>query len=292
MATDRLPVALTLLAPGMSLVGLFILVPIAGGFWLSLHEFDGLTLGAWTGLDNYRAVLADQGFRSSLLHTLVFAALVVIGKNAAGLALAALVSLKLRGTRPLRTILFMPVALNIVVIGAFWTFFLQARRFGGLLNELLERTGLGVLQNSWLSQPGTALGSVAGIEIWRWAGLHMLIFLAGMQAIDPALYDAAILDGAGPWQRFRHVTLPGLRPVIAVSTLLALMGAFVRSFDVVWVLTRAGFGTDVVATHLYQEAFQFGRFGRAAAMGYLLFIIIALISALYLWVQQRSGQDA
>jgi ABC-type sugar transport system permease subunit len=292
MATDRLPAALTLLAPGMALVGLFVLVPIAGGIGLSLHEFDGLTLGPWTGLDNYRAVLADPGFRSALLHTLVFAALVVIGKNAAGLALAALVSLKLRGMRALRTILFMPVALNIVVIGAFWTFFLQARRFGGLLNELLERTGLGVLQTSWLSQPGTALGSVAGIEIWRWAGLHMLIFLAGMQAIDPALYDAAILDGAGPWQRFRHVTLPGLAPVIAVSTLLALMGAFVRSFDVVWVLTRAGFGTDVVATHLYQEAFQFGRFGRAAAMGYLLFIIIALISALYLVWQRRSGQDA
>ena len=93
----------------------------------------------------------------------------------------------------------------------------------------------------------------------------MLIFLAGMQAIDPSLYAAAKLDGANAWQRFFHVTVPQLRPILFVSTLIALIGAFVRSFDVVWVLTRAGFDTQVVVTYLYTEAFKFGHFAEATA---------------------------
>ena len=119
----------------------------------------------------------------------------------------------------------------------------------------------------------------------------MLIFLAGMQAIDPSLYEAARLDGANAWHRFRAITLPALRPIIFVSTLLALMGAFVRSFDIVWVLTRAGFGTDVVVTRLYNEAFQFGRFDRAAAMGYIIVAIIAVISIIYVRAARFGGTD-
>lgn len=257
------------------------LAPTAYGLWISFHQFDGIRIGNFVGLANYAAVLADASFLSALLQTTIFAIIVVVGKNAAGLALAVLVSVPLRGMRQARTLLFLPVTLNIIVVGAFFQFFLSSARFGGLLNLALESAGLGALQASWLSSPGFALVSVAGVEIWRWAGLHMLIFLAGMQAIDPALYEAARLDGANAWQRFVNITVPALRPVIFVSTLLALMGAFVRSFDIVWVLTRAGFGTDVVVTHLYNEAFQFGRFDRAAAMGYVIFVIIAVISFVY-----------
>lgn len=280
-----------LLVPGMALLSIFLLVPIGYGLWLSLHRFDGLNIGEWVGLEHYSAVLADPAFRQSLWHTVVFAIIVVIGKNIAGLALAVLVSAPLRGARAARTILFLPVTMNIIVIGAFWTFFLSARRFGGLFNEILHSLGLSFLENSWLTAEGTALASVAFVEIWRWAGLHMLLFLAGMQAIEPQLYDAARMDGCNAWQRFWNVTLPQLRPVIFVSTLLALMGAFVRSFDVVWVLTRGGFGTDVVVTHLYNEAFQFSRFDRAAAMGYILFAIIAVISFLYVWAGKGGRSD-
>lgn len=272
---------LALLLPGMALLAVFMLVPIVWGLYLSVHQFDGLNIGNFVGLSNYVAVLSDATFLSSLGQTAVFAAIVVIGKNVAGLALAALVNLPLRGMRTARTMLFLPVTLNIIVVGAFWQYFLSSARFGGLLNSVLVWLGLGGLQVSWLSTPGFALFSVAMIEVWRWSGLHMLIFLAGMQAIDPALYEAARLDGANAWQRFRNITLPALRPIIFVSTLLALMGAFVRSFDVVWVMTRAGFGTDVVVTRLYNEAFQFGRFDRAAAMGYIIFVIIAVISFVY-----------
>jgi len=290
MNTRLLPV-LALLLPGMALLTVFMLVPIVYGLWLSVHQFDGLHVGDFVGLRNYAAVLADNSFVASLWQTSIFGAIVVVGKNVAGLALAVLVSIPLRGMRQARTLLFLPVTLNIIVIGAFWQFFLSSARFGGLLNQTLVSMGLGALQTSWLSSPGFALASVAMVEVWRWAGLHMLIFLAGMQAIDPSLYEAARLDGTNAWQRFRYITLPALRPIIFVSTLLALMGAFVRSFDVVWVLTRAGFGTDVVVTHLYNEAFQFGRFDRAAAMGYVIFAIIAVISFVYVRAANFGRDD-
>lgn len=289
MTTRANGAAWTLLAPGMILLVAFMLAPMAVGLWLSTHSFDGLAIGRWVGLDHYRVILADPDFLDAAWHTVAFAAIVVVGKNVAGLALAVLVSAPLRGSRIARTALFLPVTLNIVVVGAFWTFFLAARRFGGLFNEGLYLSGLGRLETSWLTTPGVALVSVAAVEVWRWAGLHMLIFLAGMQTIDPSLHDAARLEGAGPWQRFRTVTLPHLRPLVFVSTLVALMGAFVRSFDTVWVLTRGGFGTDVVVTRLYNEAFQFGRLDRAAAMGYLVFLLVAVFSYLYIVARKERG---
>jgi len=282
--------AYLLLLPGMLLLGVFLIVPIGYGFWLSLHEFNGLVIGHWAGLSLYRRVVADVGFREALWHTIVFALIVVVGKNVFGLALAVLVSLPLRGVRALRTVLFVPVTVNIIVVGAFWSYFLSATRFGGLLNWALSVVGLEALERSWLSSPATALLCVSFVEIWRWGGLHMLIFLAGVQAIDPALYAAATLDGANAWQRFRHVTLPQLRPIIFVSTLIALIGAFVRSFDVVWVLTRAGFGTQVVGTYLYSEAFKFGHFAQATATGYILLVIVSIFAFTYVFIS-NSGQS-
>ena len=281
-----------LLAPGIFLLAVFLIAPIGDGLWLSLHDFDGLVIGKWLGLAQYRAVLIDPNFQQALWHTIVFAIFVVAGKNILGLALAVLVTAPLRGTRVARTLLFLPVTMNIVVVGAFWTFFLEAERFGGLFNHLLRVLGLGFLAQSWLTSARTALLSVAVVEIWRWVGLHMLLFLAGIQAIEPQLYDAARMDGAGAWRRFWTITVPGLRSVIFVSVLVALMGAFVRSFDVVWVLTRGGFDTDVVVTHLYNEAFKFSEFGRAAAMGYILFAVIAVISFAYVWASESARDDA
>src|ERR1700722_2494771 len=288
MTRSRAPYVLLL--PGMVLIGTFLILPIGYGFWLSLHEFNGIVVGHLTGLSLYRRVITDAGFHQALWHTVAFAAIVVAGKNVVGLALAVLVRLPLRGGCAFCPGLFLPVTLNIIVIGAFWTYFLAASRFGGLLNQALSAVGLQGLEHSWLGTPATALLCVSCVEIWRWAGLHMLIFLAGMQAIDPSLYAAAKLDGANAWQRFRHVTLPQLRPIIFVSTLIALMGAFVRSFDVVWVLTRAGFGTQVVVTYLYSEAFKFGHFAQATATGYILLVIIAIFAFAYYFLSNSGEQ--
>jgi len=265
-----------LLAPGLALVGLFLVWPILHGLWLSLHQFDGITTTGPLTFAAYQSVLADPLMHSALGHTAIFAAITVVGKNVAGLALATLVHSRLRGARQAQLLLFLPVTLNIVVVGAFWTLFLSSARFGGALNSALITLGFPELARSWLSESGIALVTVALVESWRWAGLHMLLFLAGLQSIEPSLYEAARLDGASAWQRFRNITLPALGPILAASTTLALIGAFVRSFDVVWVLTRASYGTDVMGTYIYREAFSFGRFDRATAAGLLLAAGLAL----------------
>ena len=146
---------------------------------------------------------------------------------------------------------------------------------------MLGAVGLGALGQAWLSNERYALTTVALVEIWRWLGLHMLIYLAGLQDIPKDLHETARLDGASAPRRLWDITIPLLKPIIFVSTLLALMGAFVRSFDLVWILTRSAAGTDVALTHIYNESFQFGRLGRAAAMGYVLFAIVAVISFVY-----------
>lgn len=259
-----------LLAPGLLLVGLFLIWPICHGLWLSLHHFDGLEARGNISAGAYRAVLKDPLFHAALVHTVIFAAITVTGKTIAGLTLAVLVQSRLKGARQIELLLLLPVTLNIVVVGAFWTLLLASARFGGPLNSLLETLGYPGLTRAWLSESGLALVTVALVETWRWAGLHMLLFLAGLRGIEPSLYEAARIDGAGPWMRFRHITLPALGPVLAASTTLALIGAFVRSFDAVWVLTRASYGTDVLGTYIYRQAFSFGHFDRATAAGLML----------------------
>lgn len=280
-----------LLAPGLILVTLFLLWPILHGLWLSFHHFDGITISGPLSFGSYRAVLTDPLLHTALGHTAIFAAITVVGKNAAGLALAVLVHSHLRGARQAQLLLFLPVTLNIVVVGAFWTLFLASPRFGGVLNSALVNVGLAGLTRSWLSDSGVALVTVALVETWRWAGLHMLLFVAGLQSIEPSLYEAARLDGAGGWQRFRNITLPALGPILAASTTLALIGAFVRSFDVVWVLTRASYGTDVMGTYIYREAFNFGRFDRATAAGLLLALGLAFFFVLARLLGRWKGQS-
>jgi ABC-type sugar transport system permease subunit len=279
-----------LLAPGLLLLSIFIVVPIFYGLYTSFHTYDGFSAMEWNGVDNYRIILTKTPtFREALRHTVVFAFGVVIGKNVLGLLLALLVNKPLRGITIFRTVFFLPVTMNVLVIGAFWTFFLN--RNTGLLAETLRVVGLGNMVVGWLSDERYALYTVIVVEIWRWLGLHMLIYLAGLQDIPEDLYEVASLDGANTWTRLFKITLPLIKPIVFVNVLLALMGGFVRSFDLVWVLTRGGPGnaSDVVLTRIYNESFQFGRLGRASAMGFILFAIVAVISFIYVRLA-RSGE--
>ena len=279
-----------LLAPALVLLTLFILLPIGYGFYVSLNQFDGFNPMKWVGLQNYAIILTrDMVFRQALLNTVIFAIGVVIGKNVVGLGLAFIVNHPLKGITIFRTAYFLPVTMNVLVIGSFWTFFLNSSN--GLLAEILRALGLGGLVVGWLSDERFALLAVIIVEVWRWTGLHMLIYLAGLQDIPEELYEVAKLDGASGWTLLTKITIPMIKPIIFVSTLLALMGAFVRNFDLVWVLTRGGPGTasEVVLTRVYNEAFQFGRLGRASAMGYILFAIVAMIAFVYVR-QARSGR--
>lgn len=279
--------------PGLVLLSLFVIIPIFYGLWISLHSYDGFTEMVWLGLGNYKHILTrDRYFMSALIHTMIFAAGVVIGKNVIGILLATLVNKPMGGISLFRTSLFMPVAMSGLVVGSYWTFFLSDTN--GFVNKFLTSIHLDFLAIGWLSDERYALLTVILVEVWRWSGLHMMIYLAGLQGISPDMYESTYLDGANWWVRLTKITLPLLKPIVFVSTLLALMGAFVRNFEVVWVLTRGGPGnaTDVVLTRIYNEAFQFGNLGRASAMGYILFVIVAVISFFYVRASKGGAVDA
>jgi ABC-type sugar transport system permease subunit len=273
---------LAMVLPTVVLYTLFITWPLVQGAWISLHRWDGLGTMKWIGLDNYGFVAADNVFWQAMRNTLVYAVGVTVAKNVLGLLLAIVLNRRLRGLAFFRTAAFVPVTLSFVVIGVLWTWIFNPTF--GLLNNLLNALGLGFLIQGWLSDPNVALWSVMVVDVWKWTGFHMVLFLAALQTIPADLYEAAALDGAGRWQTFLHVTLPGLRPVIVFSVLLSLVGAFVANYDVVYVMTKGGplHATEVALTWIVSTALRFSNVGKADAMSMILFAVVAVIAVMQL----------
>lgn len=280
---------LMMMAPGVALLAVFMFIPIVFGFWISLHEYDGFNPMTWVGFANYADLFSGGDFLNALWHTVFYAAGITVLENALGLALALLLNRKRKGITLFRAAIFVPVTLNTLVIGSFFSFFLGGQN--GLLNKILEGVGLGGLTQVWLSNPSTALPTIVVVAAWGSMGYFMILYLAGLQALPLEPYEAALLDGAGPWLRFRKITLPALRPVVFVCVLLSLTGAFVHNFSLIWVMTEASRPTEVVTTLMYKEAFQMGQLGSAAAMGYVLFAIVAVILVFYVKAT-RAGEEA
>jgi raffinose/stachyose/melibiose transport system permease protein len=266
------------LAPALAVFAAFVLAPLGHSFWLSLFEWDGVTLGTWVGLDNYGEVVSDPALRRAFLHALVlivFYALLPVG---IGLLLAGVVArTRVRGLALFRTILFLPQVIAMVVVAVMWRMIYDPEN--GALNEILRAVGLGSLTQSWLGDFDLALPSVGLVGTWVWFGLAMVLLTAGVQKIPPSLYDAARVDGAGMVREFLAVTLPGLRGEIAVALTLCTIAAL-RNFDLIYITTQGGPGqaTSVPAFQVYDRAFQSGQVGSAAAIGLTLTLIIFLFS--------------
>jgi len=284
-------VATLMLAPAAVLFSLFFLWPFARGLWISLTRWDGFSNPVFVGAGNYLKLLHDGLFLGALENNLIFVVLILIFKNALGLGLAMLLdrALFLRG--PIRAAVFIPVTLSFAATGLLWSWIYNP--VFGLLNAALDLLGLSGLQQSWLGDAHIALYSIIAVDIWKWLGFHAVIYLAGLQTIPQDLYEAARLDGAGPAARFRHVTLPLMMPVVLINVILGLSGAFVRNFDIVQVLTQGGpnHATEVVMTLMVKTAFQDGNMGYASAMGYALFLIVAVACVALLGLMRRSKVD-
>lgn len=268
-----------LVLPAVVLFATFVAAPIFYGAYISLTNWDGFSAMSFVGLANFKEALFDDAtFQQALLHNVQFAVTVVIAKNALGLFLAVLLNRKLRGLAFFRTSLFLPVTMSFVVIGLLWSWIYNPEF--GLLNGALTTLHLSGLTRNWLGDASLALWSVIFVDIWKWTGFHMVIFLAGLQGIPPELNEAALIDGANRWQGFWHITWPLLKPVTLVSVLLSLMGAFVQNFDLVYVMTGGGpnHATEIALTWLYSNAFGDLRFGYASALGFVLFAIVFVIS--------------
>jgi multiple sugar transport system permease protein/raffinose/stachyose/melibiose transport system permease protein len=222
----------------------------------------------------------DEVFRGATGHTVLW--LVLFGGLSAllGLAAALLLQQERRGVGFYRAALFLPVVFSLVATALVWQAIYQP---DGVLNQLLQSVGLGSLRHAWLADQDTALYAVIVPALWRQIGYVMVLYLAGLKGIDPALYEAAKVDGATAWQRLRHVTLPQLRSVNAVVLSVIVIDSL-RSFDVVWSLTRGGpyHSSELLSTYMYSTAFQSLRLGYGSALAVVIFVLAFGVICSYL----------
>ena len=272
-------------------LGLFVFLGVPMILALSMGFFDVSGFGTYTfvGLANYRRMFADPLFLGSLQTTAKYVVVLVPGLYVAGLGLALLVKRPLPAIGLFRGLLFLPNVVSLVVVGLVWQFLLVDRI--GVVNTLLSKIGLG--GRSWLGNPDYALWTLLAITIWFLMGFYMLIFLAGLQEIPREFYDAARIDGAGPWRSFRDITLPLLKPtsffVLLVSLVAAVSGA--QGFDLVYVMTSGGpaNATNLTTFYIFQQAFQYSNFGYAAAMASVLVLILLLLTGV-LFALTKGGR--
>ncbi|MGP3910768.1 sugar ABC transporter permease [Nonomuraea sp. NBC_00507] len=270
-------VAYLYVLPAFAVYAAFLLYPIGRAVQFSLYDWDGLSLGRWVGLENYAAIVADEGLRAAFGHALVLIVFYAAGPLVIGLGLAAILNhAKVRGLGFFRTVVFLPQVVAMVVVAVAWR---RVYAPDGTLNTLLGALGLDALTRGWLGDYTFALPAVGVVGTWFETGLVTVLLLAGMSRIPAELYEAARLDGAGAVREFFAVTLPSVRGEIAVALTLTVIAAL-RTFDLVYITTRGGPGdsTSVPSYEVYHRAFGLSQVGSAAAIGVTLTVVIFVIS--------------
>jgi multiple sugar transport system permease protein len=278
--------------PALAIVGIFFMVPVVAAFAISFTDFDlyGLTDPTsvrLVGLGNYTGLLATPMFWKALGNTAIFVVLGVPLSLAASLGAALLVDAPLARFRGFfRTAFFAPVVTTLVAVALVWRYLLHTRY--GLINWALSHLGLPTVD--WLGDPHWSMPAIVLMAVWKNFGYNMIILLAALQGIPEDLYEAARLDGAGPWQRLRHITLPLLAPTLALVTLLTVSGYF-QLFAEPYVMTLGGplQSTVSVLYFMYEQGFGWWRLGFASAVAFLLFAIILALTALQMRLTRRAA---
>ena len=276
--------ALLFLAP--TLIGLAVLSagPILATLAISLTKWDLLTAPKFSGLDNYVGLVTDDRFLKALRNTFFYTIVSVPLGLAIALGLALALNTKVRGISFIRTAYFLPVVTSTIAIALVWQWIYNVD--SGLLNEVLGF--IGIPAQRWLGDPTLAMPAIIAMSIWQGLGVNIIIFLAGLQAIPSELLDAASVDGAGSRARLWHVTLPLLTPSIFFTGVLSLIASF-QVFDQIFVLAkpRPTDATITVVYFIYENGFKFFKMGYASAASWILFLIVALFTAVYFWSQNR-----
>jgi raffinose/stachyose/melibiose transport system permease protein len=255
-----------------------------GGFF-AFTDWSGIGSFEFIGLDNFVKIFNDPTKVGALLNTLLLAFGSVILTNIFGLLLALVLNRELKSRLILRVLFFMPVVLSPLAVSYIWKFIFD---YNGPLNAALEAAGLGELATTWLADPDTAIWTVLVVITWQNTGFAMVIFLAGLASVPVEIEEAAALDGANLWGRFRHVVLPAIRPAVAISTTLGLVNGL-RVFDQIMALTGGGpaGATETLATQVYKQSFALGNFGFGAALALVLTVIILFFAV----IQQRLTNE-
>lgn len=281
-----LPAYLFLL-PGTLLFVVWTLYPLIYAFVMSFSEWNLIKPSHFVGLDNYRRALQDDVFWMSLRNTLVYTAITVPGQLIFGLAAALLLDAPLRGRAIFRTIFYLPVVTSWVVASLVFTYLFNGQ--AGLINWVLH-DGLHVTNHdiNWLGEPWPAKVAIGSLGIWKGVGWTMVIFLAGLQSIPPSLYEAAAVDGASGWRRFRDITLPLLRQTMLFLFVILTIGGF-QVFISVYIMTGGDplHQTDVLLTYMYSNAFESLDLGYGASLAYVIALMVFVVSMFQIRLLRR-----
>ena len=274
--------------PALLLYAFVVLLPSVQSINYSLYRWDGVSAAVFVGLDNYLAFFVDPLLAEAIGHIGVLVIFYAVLPITLGLLSAALLARFRRpGFAVFRWVIFLPQVLTSVVVAVLWK---QLYGPEGPINTALQAIGLGALARDWLGDFALALPALGLVGTWTTFGLCMVLFVSGSASISTSLYDAARVDGAGLVREFFAVTLPGLRPQIAVALTLTVTGAL-RTFDLVWLTTRGGPGTSTVTPSflLYTKAFAVGDVGAAAAIGVVMAVTCLLVALVIVRLVEREG---
>ncbi|MDV3220976.1 sugar ABC transporter permease [Intrasporangium sp.] len=279
--------------PALALFGFFVVWPIVKAVQFSVYRWKGFgPLDDFVGLRNYVSVLQNEVFTDALLHNLTIVVFSILIQLPLGLAVALLLNRRMPGQGLLRTVIFVPYVLAEVIAGVVWFQLLQPQY--GVIDGLLSAVGLEGPEEGWLGTPELALPAVIVVLTWKYLGLAVILFLAGLQGVPEELYEAAEIDGASWWQVQRRITIPLLGPTLRTWAFLSMIGSL-QVFDMVWILTGGGpaNATTTMATFLINEGTKRQNYGIAAAASVVLFVVALIMALAYQrFILRRDTLDA
>ena len=275
------------LIPACAIVGMFVVYPALEAIMLSFTNFNMITAPSAVGLANYRALWHDPFFWSALRNTLLYLVVVVPVLVLLPIFLALLVNRALPGITVFRAALYLPAITSLVISGLVWKWVYEEK---GILNYLLIASGLTNDPVAFLTDPNHALFSVMAVTVWSGMGYYMVIYLAGLQSIPRHLYEVAEVEGVSAWQQIWHITIPLLRPSVAVVTVMSSISAM-KVFEEVYIMTQGGplDSSKTLVFYIYQSAFEDFEMGYASAVGVVLFAITLVFSLINLRLLGRKG---
>lgn len=277
--------------PPVVMFALFVAYPLLSGVYYSLFSWSGFGRAEFRYLGNYELLMSDPQFRHALWVTLIYTVFATLLQCVVPMGIAILLSKGFRGAVAFRTMIFIPATISLTITGLLWRLAFQPT--GGIVNNTFKAIGLDQLDRPWLADANAVLPIIVLVSLWQSMGYYMLIYYAGLQGIDPALYEAAKVDGASSWAIIRYITVPALRPVTIVVVTLNLLNG-VKIYDLVYALTTGGPGraSQTLAIYLFQLAFgseNGGRpaFGYADAIGVVLMLVAGILFAVMARVRSK-----
>ncbi|HVC31968.1 MAG TPA: sugar ABC transporter permease [Chloroflexota bacterium] len=283
----KIGIAYLFLLPAFVILGTFLVYPLFASIWYSFTDYNVVHAARFVGLANYQKLLSDDVFKTAFRNTLVYSVGVIPGCTILGLLLALLVNQPMKGITFFRIAYYMPVITSIVVVGIVWKWMYFE---DGIINSMLRGLSLIAKPIPFLSSPSIALYAIMAVTIWKAAGYYMVLYLAGLQSLPRELDEAAMIDGANRLQRLWNVTVPLLRPTIALVVVLASIGAM-KVFGEIYVMTSGGPAdrTTTLVYYVYKQAFVFLSMGYASSIAVVLFLFLIVLSVLNIKVSERGG---